>query len=59
MVKEFLYEWKDKKKLQCCIITKNKILSEMDQGHDLEGLQYRDKVQKASPAEQIGGIDLK
>ncbi|KAG8069234.1 hypothetical protein GUJ93_ZPchr0005g15073 [Zizania palustris] len=51
-------EWKEKKKLQRRIIASKKILSEMDQGHVLEGLQSDDKVQKASLAEQIGSIDF-
>ncbi|KAL6848675.1 hypothetical protein ACP4OV_021258 [Aristida adscensionis] len=51
-------EWKDRKKLQRRVIAAKKILSEMDQGHVLEGLQSGDKLQKASLAEQIGCIDF-
>ncbi|XP_052157015.1 uncharacterized protein LOC127774761 [Oryza glaberrima] len=51
-------EWKEKKRLQRRVIAAKKILSEMDQGHVLEGLLSGDKVQKASLAEQIGSIDF-
>ncbi|CAN6359123.1 unnamed protein product [Urochloa humidicola] len=51
-------EWKDKKRLQRRVIAGKKVLSEMDQGHVLEGLLSGDKVQKASLAEQIGSIDF-
>ncbi|OEL25907.1 putative 16S rRNA-processing protein RimM [Dichanthelium oligosanthes] len=51
-------EWKDKKRLQRRVIAGKKVLSEMDQGHVLEGLLSGDKVQKASLAEQIGCIDF-
>ncbi|CAL4894877.1 unnamed protein product [Urochloa decumbens] len=51
-------EWKDKKRLQRRVIAGKKVLSEMDQGHVLEGLLSGDKVQKASLTEQIGSIDF-
>ncbi|XP_062232160.1 uncharacterized protein LOC133929428 [Phragmites australis] len=51
-------EWKDRKRLQRRVIAAKKILSEMDQGHVLEGLLSGDKVQKASLAEQMGCIDF-
>lgn len=51
-------EWKDRKRLQRRVIAGKKVLSEMDQGHVLEGLVSGDKVQKASLAEQIGCIDF-
>lgn len=55
---EISQEWKEKKRLQRRVIAAKKILSEMDQGHVLEGLLSGDKVQKASLAEQIGSIDF-
>ncbi|XP_066368176.1 uncharacterized protein [Miscanthus floridulus] len=51
-------EWKDRKRLQRRVIAGKKVLSEMDQVHVLEGLVSGDKIQKASLAEQIGGIDF-
>ncbi|PAN18108.1 hypothetical protein PAHAL_3G179000 [Panicum hallii] len=51
-------EWKDRKRLQRRVIAGKKVLSEMDQGHVLEGLLSGDKVQKASLAEQIGCVDF-
>ncbi|TVU20294.1 hypothetical protein EJB05_36498, partial [Eragrostis curvula] len=51
-------EWKDRKRLQRRVIAAKKVLSEMNQGHVLEGLLSGDKVQKASLGEQIGGIDF-
>nr|CAB3460710.1 unnamed protein product [Digitaria exilis] len=51
-------EWKDRKRLQRRVIAGKKVLSEMDQGHVLEGLLSGDKVQKASLAEQIGYMDF-
>jgi hypothetical protein len=53
-----LQEWKDRKRLQRRVIAGKKVLSEMDQGHVLEGLLSGDKVQKASLAEQIACIDF-
>ncbi|KAK3134815.1 hypothetical protein QOZ80_5BG0411040 [Eleusine coracana subsp. coracana] len=51
-------EWKDRKRLQRRVIAAKKVLSDMDQGHVLEGLLSADKVQKASFGEQIGRIDF-
>ncbi|KAG2617506.1 hypothetical protein PVAP13_3NG181457 [Panicum virgatum] len=51
-------EWKDRKRLQRRVISGKKVLSEMDQGHVLEGLLSGDKVQKASLAAQIGCVDF-
>ncbi|XP_044421824.1 uncharacterized protein [Triticum aestivum] len=51
-------DWKEKKKLQRRITAAKKVLHEMEQGHILEGLLSGDKLEKASLAEQIAGIDF-
>ncbi|XBJ20578.1 hypothetical protein VPH35_011384 [Triticum aestivum] len=56
--KGLLEDWKEKKKLQRRITAAKKVLHEMEQGHILEGLLSGDKLEKASLAEQIAGIDF-
>lgn len=52
-------EWKERKRLQKCLIAAKKKLSEMEQKHVFDGFRHGEKAQGSLLAEQIIGVNSK